>query len=67
MPIYEYRCRKCGKLFEKIQKVDEGGNSLKCPYCGGKKPEKVFSRFSSSKGSESSSSCSPAGGSTRFS
>ena len=67
MPIYEYRCRKCGKLFEKIQKVDEGGNSLKCPYCGGKKPEKVFARFSSSKGSESSSSCSPAGGSTRFS
>jgi len=67
MPIYEYRCRKCGKLFEKIQKVSEGGASLKCPYCGGKKPEKVFSRFSSSKGWESSSSCSPAGGSTRFS
>ena len=66
MPIYEYRCRKCGKLFEKIQKVDEGGDSLKCPYCGGKKPEKVLSRFSSLKGSESSSSCSPAGGSTGF-
>jgi len=65
MPIYEYRCRKCGKLFEKIQKVGEGGDSLKCPYCGGKKPEKVLSRFSSSKRSESSSSCSPAGGSTR--
>jgi len=67
MPIYEYRCRKCGKLFEKIQKVDEGGDSLKCPYCGGKKPEKVLSSFSSLKGSESSSSCSPAGGSSRFS
>ena len=65
MPIYEYRCRKCGKLFEKIQKVGEGGDSLKCPYCGGKKPEKVLSSFSSSKRSESSFSCSPAGGSTR--
>jgi putative FmdB family regulatory protein len=65
MPIYEYRCRKCGKLFEKIQKVGEGGDSLKCPDCGGKKPEKVLSSFSSSKRSESSSSCSPAGGSTR--
>jgi putative FmdB family regulatory protein len=54
MPIYEYRCRKCGKLFEKIQKVDEGGDSLKCPYCGGKKPEKVLSR------------CGPGGESTRF-
>jgi putative FmdB family regulatory protein len=65
MPIYEYRCRKCGKLFEKIQKVAEGGDSLKCPYCGGQTPEKVLSRFSSSKGSESSS-CAPVGGSTRL-
>jgi hypothetical protein len=40
---------------------------LKCPYCGGKKPEKVLSSFSSLKGSESSSSCSPAGGASRFS
>jgi putative FmdB family regulatory protein len=67
MPIYEYRCRKCGELFEKIQRVDEGGESLECPYCGGQKPEKVFSSFSSLRGSESSSSCGPAGSSTRFS
>ncbi len=25
MPIYEYRCLKCGKLFEVIQKMSEGG------------------------------------------
>ena len=66
MPIYEYRCRKCGKIFEKIQKVEEGGESLKCPYCQGKKPEKVLSSFSSTKGSESTSSCGPTGGPTRF-
>ena len=23
LPIYEYRCRKCGKRFEKIQKFDD--------------------------------------------
>ena len=67
MPIYEYRCRKCGKIFEKIQKVNEGGESLRCPYCGGQKPEKVISSFFSSKGPEPSSSCGPPGGSTRFS
>jgi len=67
MPIYEYQCRKCGKVFEKIQKVNEGGNSLTCPYCGGKKPEKILSSFSSSKGTESSSSCSPAGSSSKYS
>ena len=67
MPIYEYRCRKCGEVFEKIQKVEEGAKSLKCPYCGAQKPEKVLSSFSSSKGSGSTSSCGPVGGSKRFS
>ena len=67
MPIYEYQCRKCGKIFEKIQKMNERGNSLTCPYCGGKKPEKILSSFSSSKGTESSSSCGPAGSSSKYS
>ena len=67
MPIYEYRCRRCGKVFEKFQKIDEGGESLKCPHCGVGKPEKILSSFSSSKGTESSSSCGPVGESTRFS
>jgi putative FmdB family regulatory protein len=67
MPIYEYRCRKCREVFERIQKVEEGGKSLKCPYCGGEKPEKVLSSFSSSKGSGATSSCGPVGGSKRFS
>ncbi len=58
MPIYEYRCQKCEKVFEKYQKLDESGDSLKCPYCGEAKPEKILSSFSSS-----SSSC---GNSTRF-
>ena len=66
MPIYEYLCRKCGKIFEKIQKINEKGNHLACPSCGGKKSEKILSSFSSSKGSESSSSCGPTGGSSRF-
>jgi putative FmdB family regulatory protein len=68
MPIYEYRCRKCGEVFERIQKVEKGGGeSLHCPYCGGEKPEKVLSSFSSSKGSGATSSCGPAGESKRFS
>ena len=61
MPIYEYRCRKCGEVFEKIQKMDEGGESLKCPYCGEWGPEKLLSCFSSSKSSESTSSCGSSG------
>jgi putative FmdB family regulatory protein len=67
MPIYEYRCRKCREIFEKIQKLNEGKEALTCPYCGGKKPEKILSGFSSLKGSESASACGSSGGSKRFS
>jgi putative FmdB family regulatory protein len=66
MPIYEYRCRKCGEFFEKIQKVNEGAESIACPYCGAWEPEKLLSCFSSSKSSESASSCGSSG-STGFS
>jgi putative FmdB family regulatory protein len=35
LPLYEYRCRKCGKTFEKIRKFSDP--SLKtCEHCGGK-------------------------------
>ncbi len=67
MPIYEYRCRKCGEVFERFMKVNEKGESLTCPHCGEAKPEKILSGFSSCKGSESSSSCGSTGGSKRFS
>lgn len=34
MPLYEYRCKKCGTSFEVIQKVNE--EPLKeCVRCGG--------------------------------
>lgn len=35
MPIYEYRCRKCHEVTEKIQGVKESP-LRKCPACGGK-------------------------------
>ena len=35
MPLYEYECEKCGKHFEKIEKVD-GPHLKKCPSCRGR-------------------------------
>ncbi len=35
MPLYEYKCLKCGRRTEKIEKV-EGPHLKKCPHCGGK-------------------------------
>ena len=35
MPLYEYRCKKCGHRFERIQKFSDPPVK-KCPECGGK-------------------------------
>jgi putative FmdB family regulatory protein len=46
MPIYEYRCRKCNKEFEAIQKLAEGPGDIVCPACGTNNPEKLISSCS---------------------
>ncbi len=33
MPIYEYRCKACKKVFEVIQKAGEGSDDVSCPSC----------------------------------
>jgi putative FmdB family regulatory protein len=35
VPLYEYKCLKCGKKTEKIESV-AGPHLKKCPHCGGK-------------------------------
>ena len=35
MPLYEYKCLKCGRRTEKIENVN-GPHLRKCPLCGGK-------------------------------
>ena len=35
VPLYEYKCLKCGRLTEKIEAVS-GPHLKKCPHCGGK-------------------------------
>ena len=35
MPLYEYKCLKCGRKTEKIENV-AGPHLKKCPHCGGK-------------------------------
>jgi len=35
VPLYEYKCLKCGRRTEKIENV-AGPHLRKCPHCGGK-------------------------------
>lgn len=44
MPLYEYRCATCDKVFEVIQKFSDAALD-KCPDCG-KSVEKLMSRTS---------------------
>lgn len=65
MPIYEYKCDECGELIQYLQKVGEDTSGEACPACKKGRLHKVFSLFSSS-GDSSSSSC-DAGSSSPFS
>ncbi|MDR3074236.1 MAG: zinc ribbon domain-containing protein [Deltaproteobacteria bacterium] len=44
MPIYEYRCKKCGNDFEDI--VGANAPAPPCPACHGEKVEKLLSKAS---------------------
>lgn len=45
MPIYEYVCEKCGHHLEIMQKMNDEPLA-KCPKCGKKALEKIFSQTS---------------------
>jgi len=52
MPVYEYKCKDCGKVSEFLVGVGQGKMEIKCSFCGSKKLEKIFSQsFISTAGS----------------
>jgi len=42
MPIYDYKCRECGRVSEVLQRSLEGA-AIKCPHCGSEDVEKLIS------------------------
>lgn len=50
MPIYEYACPKCRKIFNFLSKRISPDRSPVCPKCGNKKMVKELSRFAMIKG-----------------
>ncbi len=68
MPLYEYKCPKCGQRFDEIVSYSRA-DEVTCESCGYEKPERLMSTFSSgsssSGGLSASTSCSS--GSSGFS
>ncbi|HHY63287.1 MAG TPA: zinc ribbon domain-containing protein [Bacillota bacterium] len=54
MPIFEYKCAKCGEKFEEL--VTGCCADVKCPKCGSDEVKKLFSSFGFKSGSTFSSS-----------
>lgn len=52
MPIYEFACPKCRKVFSFLSKRILPEHSPKCPKCGNLKLEKQMSRFAMTRGLE---------------
>jgi putative FmdB family regulatory protein len=50
VPLYEYKCRKCHRLSEKIEPVN-GPHLKKCPHCGGKVEPQISASAIQFKGS----------------
>jgi putative FmdB family regulatory protein len=50
MPIYEFACPKCRKIFNFLSKRMNPDQPPTCPKCGNKKMVKQLSRFAMSKG-----------------
>ena len=50
MPIYEYRCKDCGKVSEFLEGVGEEKIEKVCKYCKSKELSKVFSKSNVSTG-----------------
>ncbi|MBI4164506.1 MAG: zinc ribbon domain-containing protein [Acidobacteria bacterium] len=52
MPIFEYRCRDCGRSFETI--VNSSSPRTVCKSCGSKKVEQLLSVFAVAGGTSTS-------------
>ncbi len=47
MPIYEYKCNSCEKVFTVLSLKVEEDEEVRCPYCQNEDIKKEISAFSS--------------------
>ncbi len=47
MPIYEFKCKKCGRIFDALCMKEGEKEQIRCMYCGNDELEELLSTFSS--------------------
>lgn len=64
MPIYEYRCPRCGERFEQFVHRSADGDHVSCPHCGESEARKQISQIAAiTQNSEGGMAhCAPTGG-----
>jgi putative FmdB family regulatory protein len=45
MPLYEYRCKACGRTFEQLRRMSEADRGVECPECRSEDVQRVLSTF----------------------
>jgi putative FmdB family regulatory protein len=61
MPIFEFKCRKCGAKFEELLRSSDS-SSVTCPDCGSSEIKRLMSTFACSGGSGFKTSIAGSGG-----
>jgi len=56
MPIYQYKCKRCGQKTEFLEKISSKNNHV-CEKCGSSDMQKLFSGFSVGQSSHGGDSC----------
>lgn len=68
MPLYEYQCTKCEKVFEELVSSHRAAGDVTCPACGHRNCERLPSTFAAHDGGRSApppgpcGQCQPGGG-----
>jgi len=50
MPLYEYKCKVCGKITEQFLNIKERRKTVKCEYCNNEAVRVLSSGFFEVKG-----------------
>lgn len=52
VPVFEYRCNRCGKKFQALVGVVAQSDDERCPHCGALDATKLVSRFARYRGED---------------